>query len=283
MNPKAILQLRSGNVHPALRRIVSHIEDLTITLQDGNLIMDVKWCNPPHAMNPLLAFPSPICECFRSHSPTIAVLKDPAQLEALSQIQFASGQTAPTENTRETRSTGSTSRERNPGSHDPSGVTNILKKHESQQAIVYIVQVHLLPYHAHFFHAHPATYAPIHPSTTPSTSVCMHITCFPLKVTSIVAPGGAEVWYDSTCVHVQRPDMGHIQDTVQIGDTTKAASASSYLLALDLPTYPLIHGLVHPPISCMCPFNISNHGSQIMLCRMCTHPNALWILHLPLM
>lgn len=95
MNPKAILQLRSGNVHPALRRILSHIEDLTISLQDGTLIMDVKWCNPPHAMNPLLAFPSPICECFRSHSPTIAVLKDPAQLEALSQIQFASGQTAP--------------------------------------------------------------------------------------------------------------------------------------------------------------------------------------------
>ena len=134
-------------------------------------------------------------------------------------------------------------------------------------------------------HGHPLTHAPIHPSITPSTCMCMHITCCPLKVTSSVGPrGGAEVQYDSTCVHLQRQrQMG---ETMQIGDATKAASASSYLLALHLPTYPLIHRLLHPPISWMCPSThpliFSNNGSQIMVCRMCTHPNAPSILHLQL-
>ena len=165
------MQLRGGQVPPALRPILSHIQDLKITFQDGQLNLDVKWCNSPHPMNPLFAFPPPICACCRSRSPTIeTALKDLDQSEALSKIHFASEPVA-RETAREARSP------------SPSSViTNMLKKHEAQQAIVCIVQVHLSIFIPTFIpgpiysmvlppHMHPST----HPSPPPLACVCISI------------------------------------------------------------------------------------------------------------
>ena len=171
MNAKVIEQLRGGRVPPALRPILSHIQDLKITYQERKLNLDVKWCHSPHAMHPmhpLSASPPPICACCRSRSPTIeTALKDLHQSEALSNIHFAS-KPAPREPApRETRETRTTRETPTTGTPSPSSVfTNMLKKHEAQQAIVSIVQVHL----SIFIHGpitpwsspHTCTHPPIH-------------------------------------------------------------------------------------------------------------------------